>query len=657
MSRAALVALISVSALLVGRTGLAQPVPSVADRARAYGLFLEARSAADAQDVEGAARALRAAMALDPTSATLPAELAELYLGADRDGEAETTANQALGLDPALKQAHRILGQVLAARASEPPAGQSREAGDAMVRSAITHLEQSLDAPVKQTPIEVRAMLSRLYLAVDRNDDAIALLTDIVKEAPAWRDGPALLSEAFDGAGRRGDAVTWFEEAARDNPELAGALGRLYAGTRRWREAAGAFERALTVTPRSVDLRTSLAAVLLSDGRRPSLSRARDVLRDANGLPGADERVLLLMSQAERRLGDAAAAEVSARAAVAKNGRNPRTYVALAEALEDQGQFQAVVDALSPVIAAAPSNPQGVLTRSVLLPHVGVAHQSLREYDQAIATFEAARALTPDERGPAVAVMRAYAAAGRYAEAARLAGEALRDNPDDVGLALLQAQALVKAGRQGDGVAVMRAMVARTPNDGDARRALAQVYLDAGKPADALNTLRDAVKRFPGDTDLAFELGATLDRQGRQDESERVFRQLLTTSPAHAQALNYLGYMFADRGVKLPEAVQLITRALAVDPDNGSYLDSLGWAYFKMGDYSRAAEQLQRAVALEPTHPVIQDHYADALMRLGRTADAIAAWSAALASRDQELDRASVERKLTQARERAASAR
>ena len=103
--------------------------------------------------------------------------------------------------------------------------------------------------------------------------------------------------------------------------------------------------------------------------------------------------------------------------------------------------------------------------------------------------------------------------------------------------------------------------------------------------------------------------------------------------------------------------MQLITRALAVDPDNGSYLDSLGWAYFKMGDYSRAAEQLQRAVALEPTHPVIQDHYADALMRLGRTADAIAAWTAALTSRDQELDRASVERKLTQARERAASAR
>src|SRR5690606_21008814 len=79
--------------------------------------------------------------------------------------------------------------------------------------------------------------------------------------------------------------------------------------------------------------------------------------------------------------------------------------------------------------------------------------------------------------------------------------------------------------------------------------------------------------------------------------------------PDSATALNSLGYTLADRGERLPEAIEYIERALAVDPDNPSYIDSLGWALFKQGRYEEAEPHLRRAAEALPTNSVVQDHY------------------------------------------------
>ena len=149
--------------------------------------------------------------------------------------DAQAAAEQALSIDPANKQAHRVLGQMYAAiagNAQDTRAGRASQQEN--ITRAIEHFEKALETPVKQTDIDIRALLSRLYVAADQFDKAIPLLTDIVKEAPSWRDGPALLVEAYSGAGKSAEAVSWLENAAPDNPQLYSTLAGFYARERRW---------------------------------------------------------------------------------------------------------------------------------------------------------------------------------------------------------------------------------------------------------------------------------------------------------------------------------------------------------------------------------------------------------------------------------------
>ena len=111
--------------------------------------------------------------------------------------------------------------------------------------------------------------------------------------------------------------------------------------------------------------------------------------------------------------------------------------------------------------------------------------------------------------------------------------------------------------------------------------------------------------------------------------------------------LNYLGYMNANRGVKLEESLQLIQRALELDPENGAYLDSLGWAYFRLGRFAEAEGPLRRAAEKQPG-AVVLDHLGDLLKQLGRLSEAVEAWKRARTGEDEdgELDRAELERKI-----------
>jgi Flp pilus assembly protein TadD len=122
--------------------------------------------------------------------------------------------------------------------------------------------------------------------------------------------------------------------------------------------------------------------------------------------------------------------------------------------------------------------------------------------------------------------------------------------------------------------------------------------------------------------------------------------------PAEADVLNYLGYMLADRGVRLDESVKLISRALEIDPDNPSYLDSLGWAHFKRGDLAQAESYLSKAAHGLPRNSVVQDHYGDLLAKRGRSADAIAAWSKALDGDGEDIAKPAVEKKIRDAKSR-----
>jgi Flp pilus assembly protein TadD len=120
-------------------------------------------------------------------------------------------------------------------------------------------------------------------------------------------------------------------------------------------------------------------------------------------------------------------------------------------------------------------------------------------------------------------------------------------------------------------------------------------------------------------------------------------------------ALNYLGYMLADQGIRLADSVSFVERALSLDPENPAYLDSLGWALFKLERYAPAEEKLRAALRYDAADPAIREHLGDLLLATGREEEAVREWEAALKCGHEDPER--IREKMAKAQERKKSAR
>jgi tetratricopeptide (TPR) repeat protein len=634
----------------LGGPTTAQPFDPIAE---AYNQFLVAQRLEEDNDVTGAIAAYKRAMTLDPKSADIVAELANLYLRQSRRSEAMATAEQALKINPDNLEAHRVLGSVYAMMVSQGEADKSaRDASRDQVAKAIQHLEASLSPATASSDANTRAMLSRLYISVADFDKAIAMLTDLVKQEPSWQDGASLLVQAYAAAGRSAEAVAFLEQSAPDNPRLYSTLAEFYGRQNRWQEATDAYALALQRSPRNFDLRVGYGSALLNLGGKANAVKARDALRDALSGRSTDQRALYLLSQAERRSGELDAAEATARRLIGLNSSGPRGFLALAEALEDRQRYQAVVDALAPAVAEFRSSSTAAIALPALLPHLGFAYQQLGRSQNAVEVFQEALKLSPDDATIAGELAQAQIGVKNYVAAVSTIQAARTKSPDDLRLARLEAQALHHSGKTDQGIAVLQNLLQRHANDPAAHIALAQGYMFANRGPQAIQVLRDAQAKFPDESRIVFELGSTFDKQKRFADAEAAFRQLIAKEPENALALNYLGYILADRGERLDESVSLLLRALKIEPENGSYLDSLGWAYYKGGKLDLAEEHLKRAAELMTINSVIQDHYGDLLFKMGRVDDAIAAWTRALAGDGDSINPEDIDRKIKSARQK-----
>ncbi|WP_292228654.1 tetratricopeptide repeat protein, partial [Brevundimonas sp.] len=145
---------------------------------------------------------------------------------------------------------------------------------------------------------------------------------------------------------------------------------------------------------------------------------------------------------------------------------------------------------------------------------------------------------------------------------------------------------------------------------------------------------------------IHFLRGAVLEAMNRIPEAEAELWAALQEDGENANTLNYLGYLWVDKGLRVQEGAELIARAHALDPENGNIQDSLGWAQFKQGQFSVAVDTLEQAVDKEPANPEINDHLGDAYWRVGREREARWLWSRVLTLNPDAERKAEVERKL-----------
>jgi tetratricopeptide (TPR) repeat protein len=206
----------------------------------------------------------------------------------------------------------------------------------------------------------------------------------------------------------------------------------------------------------------------------------------------------------------------------------------------------------------------------------------------------------------------------------------------------------------------VKALLKGTADDREVYLDLAQMYsrLKRWPEAEEAIAKADQLSSKPDDkTAATYVRGSIYERQKKYDQAEEAFKQILASDPQHAGALNYLGYMLADRGVRLEEALAYIKKAVELEPANGAYLDSLGWAYFKLGKYDLAEQNLTKAIQHTPNDPTVQDHLGDVYQKTGRLKLAAAHWERALAEWNKTIaaevepaDVARVQKKLESAR-------
>lgn len=178
----------------------------------------------------------------------------------------------------------------------------------------------------------------------------------------------------------------------------------------------------------------------------------------------------------------------------------------------------------------------------------------------------------------------------------------------------------------------------RFPEDVRCRVYLALLYMQLNQYSEAVKQFDDVARRIDQDESSRSQLqplfyfwyGSACERVGRPEEAERYLARYLVANPDSAETLNYLAYMWAERGVRLDEAQNYITKALSQDPDNGAYLDTQGWILYKRGDYSKALKCLKTALRMAGGDPDIFDHLGDVCAALSKPREAIKWWASSL---------------------------
>lgn len=420
------------------------------------------------------------------------------------------------------------------------------------------------------------------------------------------------------------EAVEEFREATRLSPARSRfllSLGNALEGIGRMQEAADAFRRAMREPEDATYARFRLATALLHSGDAAGAVVEFEALeKERPDLPGILEG-LGASYQIVGRYDDAVA--VYERAVRRAPGNIP-LIMQYAEALAQAGRTDAAGEKLSELRQRVA--PEGVVGR-----RMAALALRLNRLDDAIGILEPMAAQEPREADVHGLLAEAYSRAGLKAEARRELETILSWDPDRLE-ALLALGALDSSdGRYEEAVRVLRRAERRNRDHPRVLYLLGLAEMERGDTEGATKRIRRLIELEGERPPALFALGRIRERAGDIDGAVDAFRRLLKIDPKNAAAMNYIGYMYAERGVHLDQAVLEIQNALAIEPDNGYFIDSLGWAYYQQGRHEEARRHLVRAAELTGGDPVVLEHLGDAFRALGRPAEAVDRYRAALA--------------------------
>lgn len=638
--------------ILKGRSSAPSPQRDQATlkpRVEALLTYGEAMRAAMRGDYVRALDLLRKVAALDPTAPQPYITMAELYYQLRNEAEARRAAERALERDGNAVGAHRILGRIWREEALA-----ARDPNKA--RQAI----EAFRKVVQQDDLDIEAWQSLAQLYAFLED------TDRLKEAlERWTGSDPTADEAFYRL-----ALIYFdrrqyrqaaENAARalmNQPESEYAIllakSLLYQG--HTSEALRTYREALDRDPSNSELRISYAEALIFSGR---YDEAIGILQRILAEQPKNLEALRLTAQAHRRAGRRAEAIETLKRALRESppGESLNLRFVLAQTYEEVGHVDEAVATYEEILKALQA-PDGTVPErhreaaEMVLTNMALAYRQAGRRSQAFEILERMRRILGEENPrPDLLIVDTFREERDFQAMLAHAQQAAARYPKELRFRLLQAQALGRLGRLEEALRLLDGLLTGLSEDLDVLSTKALVLSEAERYAEAEAVLQEALRRDPRNNGLLIQLSLIQERLGRFAEAEATLRQVLERDADNATALNNLGYYLAERGERLQEALELIRRAVNIEPNNGAFLDSLGWVYFQLGNLEEAERYLEQAVLYQPRDATIHEHLGDLYHRQGKLDRALQAYERALQLATESRERERIERKLQQLRQ------
>jgi tetratricopeptide (TPR) repeat protein len=417
------------------------------------------------------------------------------------------------------------------------------------------------------------------------------------------------------------------------NPRSLTSLASVYEQLKDYSLAAEMLRRAIDQQPGNSELKAALAEDLLFSNQ---LDDALKLYQEAVMEDPKDVKAQLRISLIYRQKQDFAKAREAADKAKEMDPNDLEVQYNDVNLLEAEGKVPDAIKTLKGILDATAKKTYTAAekgSRGNLLQNLGDLERTVEQYPAAVDAFRQAADLDPDNAGRAEAeIIETYREAKDYPKAEAEADTAVKKFPKDRIVSATRSSVLSDMGKTDAAVAEVRRLL-DGKNDREIDLALADIYEKAknfSEMAKSLDAAEALSKTSEEKQTLAFRRGAMFERMKNYSGAEAEFRKVLDMNPDNDAALNYLGYMLADRNMRLEEARDLVTKAVAHEPNSGAYLDSLGWVYFRMNKLPEAEDKLREALRYMSRDPTVHDHLAEVYFKEGKIREAIAQWQSSV---------------------------
>jgi tetratricopeptide (TPR) repeat protein len=624
------------------QSNAAQASPRKVDRSAAYYHYTLAHMYEEQITIYGrselankAMEEYRLAIEADPSSEFLTSALAELYVKTGRIRDAVLEAQDILKRDPGNLEAHKLLGRIYLRSLGDLP-GRGNNGSDNVLKLAIEQYEQIVK--IEPNNVDDHLLLGRLYRLNNDLQKAENELKTGVKLDPNSEEAITTLSLLYSDEGDTARALQVLSAVpdARRSAKLYAALGATYEQRKEYKSAIDAYKHAIQLDRDNLDAIRGLAENLLNDGQVDAALDQYKVIADANP---EDAQTYLRISEIYRRQARYDEALESLKKAQAMVPDALEVPYNIAVVYQAQGRDDEALKVLQELLkktekAEGSYSQADRNNRAIFIERLGMVYRDQENYQAAVETFRRMVPLGDDNaRTGYQDVIDTYREAKQWAQATAAAKEAVQKLPNDRELRMVLDAQLADTGDPEKPLADVRSLLKGTAEDREVYLRLSIMCTRLKRWSEAEESLHKAeqLSTKPEEKEYVYFLrGSTYEREKKYDQAEAEFKKILAINPQSAATLNYLGYMNADRDVRLEESLNYIKQAVSLEPTNGAYLDSLGWAYFKLGKFDLAEENLAKASSRMSSDPTVQDHLGDLYQKTGRLKLAAAHWERAV---------------------------